>query len=430
MRIKKFVGQDIKTLTDQMKEELGPEAIVLNTKKVARGGVLGALGKEMIEITAAIDEEVEIAGSTYSPRTHPRGRSQPDDSFETVLKRSGIQVPTGTSGIQSSETYEGLQKMADRFERRGPESPRDLPVGAKEISEIYHLKSEVQEMKSSLTEIAHEIKYKHSPSFPEHLKTAYATLIDNDVNENVAAELMQVVHKTLSVTQLERKETIDRHVIETIAGLITTGCMAQTKSGRSRVVVLVGPTGVGKTTTIAKLAAIHKLVNHVSVGLITADTYRIGAIEQLRTFASIADIPMEVVYRPADMTRAMKKLSKNDVVFVDTVGRSQRSKKDLAELKKFVDAAKPDEIHLVLSASTSGKALADVAERFKPLQPNHLIFSKIDEAVTFGPLFNIVQKQKLNVSYLTTGQSVPEDILPADGIKFASLVYENAIPNA
>jgi len=168
----------------------------------------------------------------------------------------------------------------------------------------------------------------------------------------------------------------------------------------------------------------------MEVGLITADTYRIGAIEQLRTFASIADIPMEVVYRSSEMAHALKKLSRKDIIFVDTVGRNQRSKKDLAELGKFVEAAKPDEVHLVLSASTSAKALLDIVEKFSRLKPNNLIFTKIDEAVTFGPLFNIAQRQKVNISYLTTGQAVPEDIVPADGIKFASLVYAGAIPNA
>ena len=430
MRIKKFVGRDLKALTEQMKKELGAEAIVLNTRKVSQGGVLGALGKEMVEITAAIDEEVDVRQSTYSPAGQSRRSGQGGESFEALLRNSGIQVPSETSRSQASQTYEGLQKMTDLFERRCSDSAKELPAATKEIAEIYHLRSEVEDIKSSLSEIAHDIRYKHSTSLPEHMKEVYATLVEHDVDEKLAAELTQSVYKTLPVTEMEKKESINRHVIQTIAGLMKTGTVVKARLKRPKVVALIGPTGVGKTTTIAKLAAIQKLVNHASVALITADTYRIGAIEQLRTFASIADIPVEVVYRPTDMAHAMKKFAKKDIIFVDTVGRNQRSKKDLAELRKFVEAAKPDEIHLVLSASTSSKGLADVAEKFKSLQPNNLIFSKIDEAVTFGPLFNIAQRQKMNVSYLTTGQAVPEDILPADGIKFASLVYENAIPNA
>ena len=430
MRIKKFVGQNIKNLTEQMKQELGADAIVLNTRKVPRGGVFGALGKELIEITAAIDEEVDVRRTTYSPTTEMQGRTRSNETFETVLMNSGIQVTSEAPRLRSSETLEGLQKMTDHFQRRITEGSKELPEAAKGLADIVQLKSEVEEIKSSLSDIAHEIKYKHSSSLPEHLKRVYAALVDNEVPEKLAAETTQAVCKNLPLSQVERKDVIDRLVIEAIAGQIRTGVPPPAKTKRPRIVALVGPTGVGKTTTIAKLAAIQKLVNHAEVGLITADTYRIGAIEQLRTFASIADIPMEVVYRPSDMSHALKKFSKKDIVFVDTVGRNQRSKKDLAELRKFVDAAKPDEIHLVLSATTSSKAQLDIVDKFRSLQPNNLIFSKIDEAVTFGPLFNIAQKQKLNISYLTTGQAVPEDIVPADGIKFASLVYEGAIPNA
>jgi flagellar biosynthesis protein FlhF len=430
MRIKKFVGQDIKTLTEQMKQELGVDAIVLNSRRVPRGGVFGKLGKDMIEITAAIDEEVDVSQSTYSPTGRMSDRSRSKETFETVLMNSGIQVPSDRPLVHASDTLEGLQKMTDHFQRRSNESPGELPVAAKGFAEFVQLKSEVEEIKSSLSDIVHEIKYKHSLSLPEHLKQVYATLIENEVPEKLAAETTQLVSKNLPVNQGERKDLLDRVAIEAIAAQIKTGMPPRSKSKRPRIIALVGPTGVGKTTTIAKLAAIQKLVNHADVGLITADTYRIGAIEQLRTFASIADIPMEVVYRPADIAPALKKFAKKDIVFVDTVGRNQRSKRDLAELKKFIDASKPDEIHLVLSATTSGRAQSDIVDKFRLLQPNNVIFSKIDEAVTFGPLFNIAQKQKLNISYLTTGQAVPEDIVPADGIKFASLVYQGAIPNA
>ena len=430
MRIKKFVGPDIKNVTDQMKKELGAEAIVLNTRRIHKGGVLGALGKEMVEITAAIDEQVDVRQSTYSPVPRGRGESRHPDSFESLLKNTGIQVPSASPRGRGAETLEGLRKVADHFEKRNAETSNASPTELGEIAGIYQLKSEVEDIKDSLSDIAQELKYRHTPALPENLKEAYTVLVDHDVEEKLAAELTQTIFKSVPALQLERRDAVDRFVVETIARSVRVGTVAKSKSRKPRVIALVGPTGVGKTTTIAKLAAIQKLVKRADVGIISADTFRIGAIEQLRTFAIIADIPMEVAYRPADIGPALKKFSGKDIVFIDTVGRNQRSKKDLAELKKFVEAAKPDEIHLVLSASTGGKTLADVVEKFKILRPNHLIFSKVDEAVTFGPLFNIAQKQNLNISYLTTGQGVPDDILPADGIKFASLVYEGALPNA
>ncbi|MCX6135314.1 MAG: flagellar biosynthesis protein FlhF [Ignavibacteriales bacterium] len=430
MRIKKFVGPDIKSVTQQMKNELGPDAIVLNTHRVSKGGVLGVLGKELIEITAAIDEQVDLQHSTYSPGGSRDADGRHARSFEALLKNTGLQVPTGNVRGESHQTVDGLRKVAEHFEKRHTESSKLIPPQAREAAEYYHLKSEVEDIKSTVTEIAHTLRFSQTPALPDHLKRAYVDLIEQDVSEESATRLTDAVFKSVPPGHLDRKEIIDRRLIETIAALVKTGAPPRHKTKRSRVVALVGPTGAGKTTTIAKLAAIEKFLNSARVGLITVDTFRIGAIEQLRTFASIADIPMEVVYRPSEMSAALKKFSDKDVILVDTVGRSQRSSKDLTELRKFVEAAKPDEVHLVLSASTGARTLLEIVEKFKVLRPNNIIFSKIDEAVTFGPLFNIAQKANVNVSYLTTGQGVPDDIVVADGIKFASLVYQGALAHA
>ena len=430
MRTKRFVGPDIRTITLQMKNELGPDAIVLNTRKVSKGGLLGALGQELIEITAAIDEQVDLQHTSYAPGSVAEPDERPTKSFESLLESSGIQIPAGALRAGSNQTLDGLRKVAEHFDKRNTEAVISLPSQAREAAEYDHLRSEVEDIKAAVTEIAQTLRYNHAPALPDHLKKSYVTLIEHDVDERLALELTEAVYKSMPPGQMDSKDLVDRRLIETIAGLVKTGTTSKPESKRPRVVALVGPTGAGKTTTIAKLAAIEKFLNNGSVGLITVDTFRIGAIEQLRTFASIADIPMEVVYRPAEISSALKKFSDKDVILVDTVGRSQRAKKDLAELKKFVEAAKPDEVHLVLSAPTSGKTLADVVDRFKILHPNNLIFSKIDEAATFGPLFNIAQKMNLNVSYLTTGQGVPDDIVAADGIKIASLVYQGFSPNA
>jgi flagellar biosynthesis protein FlhF len=413
-----------------MKDELGPDAIVLNTRRVAKGGVLGALGKDLIEITAAIDEQVDLQHTSYSQAGVAVNEGGPAKTFESLLKRSGIQVPAGSPSVGANQTFDGLRKVADHFEKRNTEVVKSHQPAAKEAAQYYQLRSEVEEIRSTVTDIAQQLRFNQTPALPDHLRQAYIALIDQDVTEQLAAELTEAVYKSVPPGQLDKKEVIDRRLVETIAACVKTGHVAKSKSRRPKVIALVGPTGAGKTTTIAKLAAIEKFLNNAKVGLITVDTFRIGAIEQLRTFASIADIPMEVVYRPSEMNIALKKFSDKDVILVDTVGRSQRARKDLAELKRFVDAARPDEIHLVLSASTSTRTLADVVEKFKILHPNNVIFSKIDEAVTFGPLFNIAQKVNVNVSYLTTGQGVPDDIVAADGIKFASLVYQGAPANA
>jgi flagellar biosynthesis protein FlhF len=254
------------------------------------------------------------------------------------------------------------------------------------------------------------------PAFPEYLKKAYALLVEHDVDEKIAATLAQEAYRKLGGDSLMNQQSVDDCVLEGIASGFRTAPVDTASDGQRRI-VLVGPTGVGKTTTIAKLAAIYKLIYKQEVALISADTYRIGAIEQLRTFAAIADIPLEVVYKP----------SEKNAVFVDTVGRSQRGKKEINELARFVTAADPHEVHLVLSASASQRTMNEVVENFRTTLPNRIIFSKIDEAVTFGQMLNIAHASGLPISLFTTGQSVPDDISVAGNVQLAKMVYTGEV---
>jgi len=191
-------------------------------------------------------------------------------------------------------------------------------------------------------------------------------------------------------------------------------------------VALIGPTGVGKTTTIAKLAAQFALVEKKKVGLLTIDTYRIAAVEQLKTYSQIMDIPIKVAHSPADVTSALEQLSDRDLVLIDTAGRSQKNTIYVHELRSLLGAA-PIETHLVLSASTKLHDMTDQIDRFGgATQIDRLLFSKLDETTTYGTTYTVAATSKLPVSYLTTGQKVPEDIELADGHKLAAMVITYA----
>jgi len=418
MTIKKFFGHTLKDATEQMKQDLGPDAIILNSRKVARGGAFNFLGKEVFEVTAAIDELPATQLNSYS-------RRRMEDSFDRRIQESG-----GAAGADNP--IESLKRVAERFERRSP-SERDGFTGGKrlmETADLHELKNEMLDMKGTLKDIVDQLKYSRMPSLPDHLRKAFATLVEHDVDERLAADLVQAVYAKLNPEQLNNKQLTEASLLSAMASLLKGTEEGKTRRKKARVVALVGPTGVGKTTTIAKLAAINKLMNRLDVGLISADTYRIGAIEQLRTFAAIADIPMEVVYKPAEMSAALKKFRDKDLVFIDTVGRSQRSKKELQDLARFVSAAEPDEIHLVLSASSSVKTSLDIINQFKVVKPNRLLFSKLDEAVTLGSLLSVAQEHRLPMSYVTTGQTVPDDILAVEPSQVASMVYTGVIAHA
>ena len=182
--------------------------------------------------------------------------------------------------------------------------------------------------------------------------------------------------------------------------------------GRPRTVALVGPTGVGKTTTIAKLAATFKLKQKLNVGLITLDTYRIAAVEQLRTYANIIGLPLHVLLTPEELSLALQPLrasgpTRCDGVLIDTAGRSQRDDPRLAQLRTFIRAADPHEVHLVLSSTWSQAVLMDTVERFSSIRTDRIIFTKLDEAVSFGVMLNVASKVNKRLSYVTTGQEVP-----------------------
>jgi flagellar biosynthesis protein FlhF len=192
-------------------------------------------------------------------------------------------------------------------------------------------------------------------------------------------------------------------------------------------VAFVGPTGAGKTTTLAKLAAHYALNKESSVSLISADTYRIAAIEQIRSFADIVNIGLQVIFSPGDVADALAACANNDFVFIDTAGRSPRDREQMKELDDVLAAFQPDEIHLVLSATTKESDLLHTIKQYRDRGVNRLLFTKLDETVRLGNVFDVVQTSAIPVSYLTFGQSVPDDIELAQPGRFIQRLWEGSI---
>jgi flagellar biosynthesis protein FlhF len=424
MRIKKFTAHSLKDATHQMRIELGPEAIILNTRTVPRVNGRGLFGRDTCEVTAAIDD------GDSAPKPGGTDRRQPSVPFTRYLESQ--HDPARAAQTKASPADE-MTKVAEGFEaRRGGSAPasRPVPQQAADVAGILDLRNEMETMRGTLRQISDHIRYSRMPELPEILRETYAHLIENDVEEEISRQLVQAIGGTLSRDQLSNKALVQEALLQAMAGMIRIPEASRMRRRKTRIVALVGPTGVGKTTTIAKMAAIQKLLHRKNVALISTDTYRIGAIEQLRTFAAIADIPMEVVYRPSEMAPAIRRFRDRDLLFIDTVGRSHRSRKEIAELGRFVEAADPDEVHLVLSASTAPKAAREIIARFKAAGPNRLLFTKLDEAVSLGSLLSLLHTQRLPVAYVTTGQTVPDDILTVESARFASMILAGAPAHA
>lgn len=268
------------------------------------------------------------------------------------------------------------------------------------------------------------------------LAEMYLLLQDVGVRSDVVESLIGLVRDELSSGELADASVVRASLERQLAalmpcanGLPKAGKRVHAGTGVSRplTIALVGPTGVGKTTTIAKLAAAYKLRHQVRVGLITCDTYRIAAVEQLRTYANIIDLPLKVCLTPREVGEACQSLTDCDVVLLDTAGRSQHDAARIDELAAFIDAANADETHLVLSAIMAEDVLTSAARRFSVLKPNHLILTKLDEAVRFGIVPTVCANVGLKLSFLTTGQEVPEHIELAHPPRLARLVLDGKL---
>lgn len=257
---------------------------------------------------------------------------------------------------------------------------------------------------------------------PADLFQIYTRLIDAEVDEELARELTCRLRDEGDAADHADAARCRRKLSSMVEADLRCGGPIAVTPGRRKVVALVGPTGVGKTTTIAKLAANFRLRDGIRMGLVTVDTYRIAAVEQLRTYAEIIDLPMKVVTGPNEMSRALAELRGMDLVLIDTAGRSPKDEPRIQELRQLLEEAEVDETHLVLSLTASTRSLEAGVEKFAAAGVTSLILTKLDEALGMGGLLSIARKVPLPISYVTTGQDVPDDIETASARRLSRLI--------
>ena len=257
---------------------------------------------------------------------------------------------------------------------------------------------------------------------PETLCQLFSELIDAELNEELASQFIEQLGHDATPMDLRDPQLLRTRLAQLMEQEIQVASPITVTPGERRLVALVGPTGVGKTTTIAKLAANFHLRDQRRVGLITVDTYRIAAVDQLRTYADIIDLPMEVVSTPKEMRAAIDRLSDLDLILMDTAGRSPRDDVRIQELRAILAEANADEIQLVLSCVASTSSLTKSAQQFAKVGTTSLLLTKLDEATGLGNLVPLFRNCELPISYLTNGQNVPHDIEPASAAKLARVI--------
>ncbi len=369
MYIKKIKAPTLQEAMARMKDELGKDAVILSTKMIEDD--FGLEVNKMFELTAGIDED---KAPVIPAEKKAKVNEAAAGNFKNELERLTSKIYHTTDDISVSEKE---NKAEDRSENK----------------------------KDFLTKIENR-------------------LIDREIDKAVISKIIQELKKYKG---LLTEDELEDQLISAISSMIPTTSFHLEKGKKTKVISLVGPTGVGKTTCIAKLAVISKILHNLDIGLISIDTYRLGALDQLKIFSEVSDIDFLVAYEPNDLKKHLEKFKKKDIVFIDTAGRSQNNTKLLEGAKKFLDSVDIDETYLVLNTSSTTKTLLDTAEKFKLFDYTGFVFTKLDEAAAFGNILNVVSRFNYPVAYLTNGQVIPDDIIAADAEFIANTIYSGNI---
>ena len=352
MKIRRYMAANMQEALLKVKMDLGSEAVILNTRKVKRQGFLKFLKPPLIEILASLDEE---------------------------------------------------------------EEPKKVEI---DDSKIHDLENKVKDMEGMLDKICRQMSEKlvqvETIDKVGRTEKIYDVIIENMRQNDVDEATINDIVESLKKQGLDESSNVNEIFMmfrkEIIRKLNQSSSITVDESKKPKVIMFLGPTGVGKTTTLAKIAANFMIREKKKVGLITADTYRIAAVEQLKTYSEIMGAPVTVIYSPNEMKEAINKNSEADLILIDTPGKSHKNQKHFDEIKDLVKYAEADEIYLLISASTKMKDCNEILKAYGFIKDYKLIFTKVDETESLGIVLNVVNSTGKRLSYFTTGQSVPDDI--------------------
>jgi len=372
MKIKRYIVNNMSEAMNMIRYELGREAVIISQRKVKKPGFLGYFMKKQLEVTAAVDnskKQEEAVVEKVKPQFQPQAQA--------------------LSQAQMAPTQQIIQQS--------------FPQNYEQNMDIM---KEIQDMRNALNEIKEGSNNKVVKKNKIQLK-----LENNDVSEALIKKILTTIKNIRGDVD---ENTRLRRAIEKLVTISDDKMQDR--------VILIGPTGVGKTTTIAKLAGRLSLTEKKKVGLLTVDTYRIGAVDQLKTYADILNLPFKVVLSLKDMEAAIESMADCDVILIDTTGRSSKNVMQISELRAFVEKANASSIHLVISCTTKEKDITAITEGFRELNYNNVIITKLDETTTYGSIVNILDSAKKPLSFVTTGQNVPDDLMRITKAQVSDLI--------
>lgn len=415
MIIKKFTAKTEVEAAAEARRELGPNVVIMNVRTVKQKGFFSFLKAPLIEVTVALEEENERGATRQMVKPEPPVSDEVREVVNRVnslvtadLEKEKVAEPRKDSAIE-----ERLDSLQNLLEKQIVNPVKEKVVEPEPVKTVTKVVSE-----DSNNEVA-DIE----PELLKFMKLLYNTMIENEVNEKVANAIIEETRKSAKPGM-----PFDYALASTYQKMILKFGTSQPITPASRgpkVLFFIGPTGVGKTTTIAKIAS-HFTVNEKrKVALLTADTYRIAASEQLKTYANILEVPFRIIYSVEEVEAALEDFAAYDYILVDTAGHSHQNEDQRNQMNGFVhsvDGLAEKETFLVLSATTKYRDLISIADTYKTMTDYKLIFTKLDETTTLGNLLNLKLYTGTTISYVTDGQNVPDDIAPFNAQKTVKLL--------
>lgn len=458
MKVKRYVGETAQQAIQKVKSDLGRDAIILNTRKIRKKGIVGMFSKPLIEVVATIDNDVVSSRKPVHEskitqiQTNSDNNAYDGNSFRNELAQN-ITKQNSSSQVSNTQHQKNIytQSNLEAYKKQNADNGQEMQVQMKkyqeqiqkakeEINDLINLNQvqketdnnyednndEISEIKDMLNKVYDAVKTDYESSMLSEISLNYLKkLEDNEVDKTIINDIKEDIMELLSIEKQENENNV-KNAIFGILSKYFKDPEPFIPSKSKKVILFIGPTGVGKTTTLAKLAANLVINEKRKVGLITSDTYRIAAVEQLKTYSEIIGVPLSIIYSPTEIANTINNYKDRDIVLVDTAGRSHKDQYQLMELKSLLKYSIDFEVHLLISATTKFSDCLEIIKSYSFLDSYKLLFTKLDETSTLGVLLNVAYITKKPISYLTIGQSVPDDIEVADKNKIInSLLGEN-----
>ena len=428
MKLKRFEALSLQEALQAVKAELGPEAVIVSSRRIQKaGGLFGLLSQSVIEVTAAVDRSAQTDNEqpavTLDQSLQALIQKQLPSSPPSTEKSKAKKEPTFSEQLQVATVLDPVtQNLHDMKEeiQRLRESQKD-PEQA-----LGPLRQELEGLRIVVSEVLGSQMHKRVEGLPGDLLEDYQRLVEHGVDAQIAHRVLRSVVETLGTAGLGNREVVNELLRERMEETLAVSNPSVSRKYGQKIIMLVGPTGVGKTTTIAKLAGLARQQDeHQRTVLITLDTYRVAAVEQLRVFAKILKIPVEVAVSHQDFLECLGRHQEADLILIDTAGRSPKDRAGHEELLAMTRGSFKIESHLVLAAPVTETVQMETIRRYQSLPIQKIIMTKLDETSQYGSMYNVLSQSGIPVSYLSAGQRVPEDLELATRQGLVDLVWAN-----